>query len=133
MKHSFSKLPKYDFIVNWIPPEHSGICPSSVAQFFAVNGCTVKTCRPQFRKLIGYDLDVPIVRVEDIESCSVDLKDLVEWVGAFCLGCSFDGLGGYLSTYETPTPSEKLGQVQFLQWTGYFSKQSVEELSDLCR
>ena len=77
---------KFDWVIKWKPhgsvhnivffvdPE---ICPSSLAAYLDHKKIKVQQCKPHFILNRLYNLPVPQIKEDE----TVDIQDLVEWVG----------------------------------------------------
>ncbi|XP_014467541.1 PREDICTED: ribonuclease P protein subunit p40-like [Dinoponera quadriceps] len=115
----------FDVIVAWDPPG-TNLCPSSVAAWFSAHGYDVRLCRQTFSRRAEYSLTVPTILEE---GCDID--KFFEWLGVFSIAGDLSGeTDDYINTYKCPSPSVNIGQVQYLQWTGFFTQKQVQEMYD---
>ncbi|EZA47648.1 hypothetical protein DMN91_012305 [Ooceraea biroi] len=117
----------FDVIVSWDPPE-ANICPSSVAAWFCARDYNVCLCQQSFSQRSEYSQTIPTVQDEHLDQ-------LFEWFGIFSINgdLSNEKRNDYVSTYEYTGPSTDVGQVQYLQWTGFFTRQKVQEIYDVLK
>lgn len=116
---------KFDVIVAWDPPEEK-VCPSSIAAWFHKHGYKVSLCRQTFFQRTQYSLQIPII------SNGCDIEAFLEWLGIFCI--SGDLCNGnednFVNMYQCPSPFMQVGQVQYLQWSGFFTRKKVAKVYD---
>lgn len=115
---------KFDVIISWDPPEIN-VCPSSVAAWFHARDYNVYLCRQKFSQRTKYSLTVPTYE----DRCDKTDVDFFEWLGVFSINgdLSTKGKDDYSNTYRSPSPSIHVGQVQYLQWTGFFTRRKIQE------
>ncbi|KYN07984.1 Ribonuclease P protein subunit p40 [Cyphomyrmex costatus] len=116
---------KFDVIVSWDPPEIS-LCPSSVAAWFHARNYSVSLCCQKFSQKTKYSLTIPTY--ENTYN-NTDI-DFFEWLGVFSIDgdLSTKGEDNYASTYQCSSPFIHVRQVQYLQWTGFFTRQKIQEV-----
>ncbi|XP_015603969.1 ribonuclease P protein subunit p40 [Cephus cinctus] len=118
------RLPeKFVAIVAWDPPDEK-LCPSSIGAWFHSRGYSVSLCQQKFIRRSEYSIKVPIIE----EHANYD--KLFEWLGVFSIGGDLvNGKDGdYVNTYQCPEPAVLVGQVQYLQWTGFFTRKQIENI-----
>ncbi|XP_076247109.1 ribonuclease P protein subunit p40 isoform X2 [Calliopsis andreniformis] len=118
----------FDVIVIWNPPEEN-LCPSSIAAWFYKHQYNVSLCHQTFQRRIEYSLKVPIV------SDDSDYEKFFEWLGVFSISGDLknDKKDDYVNTYICPSPSINTGQIQYLQWTGFFTRKQMINLYNAMR
>ncbi|XP_011705851.1 PREDICTED: ribonuclease P protein subunit p40-like isoform X2 [Wasmannia auropunctata] len=101
------------------------VCPSSVAAWFHARDYNVYLCRQKFSQRTKYSLTVPTYE----DRCDKTDVDFFEWLGVFSINgdLSTKGKDDYSNTYRSPSPSIHVGQVQYLQWTGFFTRRKIQE------
>ncbi|XP_054014097.1 ribonuclease P protein subunit p40-like isoform X1 [Hylaeus anthracinus] len=111
---------KFDIIVSWNPPDEN-LCPSSVAAWFHERQYDVFLCHQTFQQNIEYSLRIPILSEESSND------QFFEWLGVFNISGNLKNSNenDYVNTYTCPSPFMDVGQVQYLQWTGFFTKKQV--------
>ncbi|XP_043259735.1 ribonuclease P protein subunit p40-like isoform X1 [Colletes gigas] len=111
---------KFDVIVSWNPPDEN-LCPSSVAAWFHERQYNVVLCHQTFQQRIEYSVRIPIISEES------DNDTFFEWLGIFCVSGNLKNNkeNDYTNTYTYPSPFIDIGQVQYLQWTGFFTRKQV--------
>lgn len=127
IKSHLEILGKFTVIILWQPAEQD-VCPSSVAKYFSDIGYKVKVSFPSFTSNTIYSVDVP--RVPFTSDTVEDVSEFVEWLGMVSLDGNLEtnDPGNYQTSFVTPEPCEKFGQVKFLQWRGFFTITKVKEL-----
>ncbi|EFN83753.1 Ribonuclease P protein subunit p40 [Harpegnathos saltator] len=117
----------FDVIIAWDPPE-TNLCPSSVAAWFSTHGYNVCLCHQMFSQRTEYSLMIPTLQ----DGCDID--KFFEWLGIFSIaGDLSDETDDYTNTYKYLSPSIYVGQVQYLQWTGFFTQKQVQEIYDVLK
>ncbi|KAL6267111.1 hypothetical protein P5V15_000190 [Pogonomyrmex californicus] len=115
---------KFDVIVSWDSPE-TKVCPSSIAAWFHEHNYTVRLCQQKLSHRTEYSVSIPTY--ED----KYDMNDInfFEWLGVFSIDgdLSTKEENDYVNTYQCPSPSIHVGQIQYLQWTGFFTRQKIQE------
>lgn len=125
LKERFDK--QFDVIVSWDPPEEN-LCPSSVAAWFHKRNYNVLLCHQTFTQKIEYCVKIPTLSNE------VDHDKFFEWLGLFSISGNLnDKENDYVSTYKCPSPSMDVGQVMYLQWTGFFTRKQIGKLYGIIR
>ncbi|XP_076474994.1 ribonuclease P protein subunit p40-like isoform X2 [Bombus vancouverensis nearcticus] len=98
------------------------LCPSSVAAWFHKRKYSVSLCRQTFLQRIEYSLPIPIISNE------FDNDKFFEWLGIFSicgnLGSNIEN--DYVNTYKYPLSVINVGQVWYLQWTGFFTTKQIK-------
>jgi len=46
---------------------------------------------------------------------------------------STKGEDDYVNTYQCPSPLRYVGQMQYLQWTGFFTRQKIQEIYNVLK
>ncbi|XP_060819134.1 ribonuclease P protein subunit p40-like [Bombus pascuorum] len=112
---------KFDVIVSWNPPDEN-LCPSSVAAWFHKRKYSVSLCQQTFLQRIEYSLPIPIISDE------FDNDKFFEWLGIFsiCGNLESNIENDYVNTYKYPLPVINVGQVWYLQWTGFFTTKQIK-------
>ncbi|XP_058806318.1 ribonuclease P protein subunit p40-like [Phymastichus coffea] len=126
IRNCLNNLPDltFDVILSWDPPEEN-VCPSSVAAWFQNRGYSVSVCHIQPIRRVEYSLDIPVL------NNTYNLDDFFEWLGIFSVGGNLKNEtehDKYVSSYNYSTPKMEVGQVQYLQFTGFFSRLKVEKI-----
>ncbi|XP_076685477.1 ribonuclease P protein subunit p40 isoform X4 [Andrena cerasifolii] len=118
----------FDVIVAWNPPDEN-LCPSSVAAWFYDHQYNVSLCHQTFSQKLEYSLQVPRI------SKDLDIDKFFEWLGVFCISGALKNNKGddYVNTYTCPSPFTDIGQVQYLQWTGFFTRKQIADLYNAMR
>ncbi|CAL7943331.1 unnamed protein product [Xylocopa violacea] len=118
LKERFNQ--KFDVIVSWNPPDVN-LCPSSVAAWFHKREYNVLLCHHTFSQKIMYSLPIPIITNE------FDSNKFFEWLGVLSISGDLKNAkkNDYVNTYVCPSPSTDIGQIQYLQWTGFFTKKQL--------
>ena len=118
----------FDVIVAWNPPDEN-LCPSSVAAWFYDHQYNVSLCHQTFSQKLEYSLKVPRI------SKDLDIDKFFEWLGVFCISGALKNNkeDDYVNTYTCPSPSTDVGQVQYLQWTGFFTRKQIADLYNAVR
>ncbi|XP_061935998.1 ribonuclease P protein subunit p40 isoform X2 [Apis cerana] len=100
------------------------VCPSSVAAWFHKRKYSVFLCQQVFLQRTEYSLSIPIISNES------DTDKFFEWLGVFsiCGDLKNNIENDYVNTYKCPLPSMNVGQVQYLQWTGFFTRNQIKNL-----
>lgn len=126
LKTRLETLGRFTVIVQWQPCKQD-VCPSSVAKYFSDIGYKVKVSLPSFTSNTIYSVNVPRVPFTGDDG---DVVDFVEWLGMVSLDGDLgtDDPGNYRTSFVTPEPNEKYGQVKFLQWRGFFTVTKIKEL-----
>ncbi|XP_018048920.1 PREDICTED: ribonuclease P protein subunit p40-like [Atta colombica] len=121
---------KFDVIVSWDPPEIS-MCPSSIAAWFYARNYNVCRCCQKFFQKIKYSLTIPTYE----DTCNNTDIDFFEWLGIFSIDgdLSTKGEDNCANTYQCPSPSIHVRQVQYLQWTGFFTRQKIQEVYNILK
>ncbi|XP_006624047.1 ribonuclease P protein subunit p40-like [Apis dorsata] len=120
LKKHFDK--KFNIIISWNPSEEN-VCPSSVAAWFHKRKYNVFLCQQVFLQRTEYCLSIPIISNES------DHDKFFEWLGVFTICGDLKNIeNDYVNTYKCPLPSMKVGQVQYLQWTGFFTRNQIKNL-----
>ncbi|XP_031825879.1 ribonuclease P protein subunit p40 [Nomia melanderi] len=111
---------KFDVIISWNPPDEN-LCPSSVAAWFYEHQYNVLLCRQTFMQKTEYSLRIPIISEDS------DNDKFFEWLGVLSISGELKNTKSddYVNTYVCPSPSVDVGQVKYLQWTGFFTRQQV--------
>ncbi|XP_012540273.1 ribonuclease P protein subunit p40 isoform X2 [Monomorium pharaonis] len=120
---------KFDVIISW-DSSNINICPSSVAAWFHARNYNVYLCRQKFSQRTKYSLAIPVYEDKHNNKCKTD-SDFFEWLGVF----NIDGdlsikEEDYANTYRCPSPSIQVGQVQYLQWSGFFTRRKIQKAYD---
>ncbi|XP_029170706.1 LOW QUALITY PROTEIN: ribonuclease P protein subunit p40-like [Nylanderia fulva] len=113
----------FEVIVSWDPPR-TELCPSSIAKWFHIRSYDVYLCHETFFQKTKYSLTIPTLQ----EECNLD--KFFEWLGIFSIGGDLSNgeMDNYVNAYECPSPSIEIGQVQHLQWTGFFTRKKMHEM-----
>lgn len=113
----------FDVIVSWDPPK-TNLCPSSIAAWFYVRNYDVFLCHQTYSQRTKYSITIPTLQ----EGCN--LEKFFEWLGVFSIGGDLSNgeMDNYVNTYECPPLSIDIGQVQHLQWTGFFTRRKMHEM-----
>lgn len=113
----------FEVIVSWDPPR-TDLCPSSIAKWFHIYSYNVYLCHQTFFQKIKYSITIPTLQ----EEC--DLDKFFEWLGVLSIGGDLSNgeMDSYVNTYECPSSSINMGQVQHLQWTGFFTRKKMHEM-----
>ncbi|KAG5330524.1 RPP40 protein, partial [Acromyrmex charruanus] len=121
---------KFDVIVSWDPPDIS-MCPSSIAAWFYARNYNVCLCCQKFSQKIKYSLTIPTYE----DTCNNTDIDFFEWLGVFSIDgdLSTKREDNYANTYQCPSPSIHVKQVQYLQWTGFFTRQKIQEVYNVLK
>ncbi|XP_025993576.1 ribonuclease P protein subunit p40 [Solenopsis invicta] len=121
---------KFDVIVSWDPPDINK-CPSSIAAWFHARNYNVCLCRQKFSRRAYYSLAIPTYEDECNDKNKTD-ADFFEWLGVFSINgdLSISKEDDYANTYRCPSPSVQVGQVQYLQWTGFFTRRKIQQAYD---
>ncbi|XP_029053558.2 ribonuclease P protein subunit p40-like [Osmia bicornis bicornis] len=121
LKERFNQ--KFDVIVSWNPPDEN-LCPSSIAAWFHKREYNVSLCHQSFLQKTEYSLKVPII------SNDSNNDKFFEWLGVFTISGDLKNNkeDDYVNTYICPSPSTEFGQVQYLQWTGFFTRRQIINL-----
>ncbi|KAK9302858.1 hypothetical protein QLX08_005264 [Tetragonisca angustula] len=114
---------RFNIIVSWNPPDDN-LCPSSVAAWFHKYNYNVSLCQQTFSQRIEYSLPIPIISDES------DNDKFFEWLGvlSICGNLNNDAKNDYVNTYKCPSPFINVGQVRYLQWTGFFTRKQIKSL-----
>ncbi|XP_076181767.1 ribonuclease P protein subunit p40 [Ptiloglossa arizonensis] len=114
---------KFDVIITWNPPDEN-LCPSSVAAWFNERHYNVFLCHQTSQQNIEYSLRIPII------SKGFNNDKFFEWLGVFSVSGDLknNAENDYISTYTCPSPFINVRQVQYLQWTGFFTRKQVANL-----
>ncbi|XP_033330504.2 ribonuclease P protein subunit p40 isoform X2 [Megalopta genalis] len=114
---------KFDVIFSWNPPDEN-LCPSSIAAWFHEHQYNVLLCHLTFTQKTEYSLKIPTISEEG------DNNTFFEWLGVFSISGELKNVkpDDYVNTYICPSPSMDVGQVKYLQWTGFFTRQQVTSL-----
>ncbi|XP_011501085.1 PREDICTED: ribonuclease P protein subunit p40-like isoform X2 [Ceratosolen solmsi marchali] len=112
----------FDVIISWDPLAER-ICPSSVAAWFDKRGFPVNICHQQVIRRCEYSLEIPAL-VQN------NYKEFFEWLGVFCIDGNLinenkNMEAQYVSSYECPKPRIQVGQIQYLQFTGFFTQKKI--------
>ncbi|XP_011862819.1 PREDICTED: ribonuclease P protein subunit p40-like [Vollenhovia emeryi] len=119
----------FDVIVSWDSPGVS-VCPSSVAAWFHERKYVVRVCCQKLFHRTKYSVEVPTYKDKGNE-CD---KNFFEWLGVFSIeGDISEGDEDYANTYQCSLPSVHIGQVQYLQWTGFFSRKKIQEVYNVLK
>jgi len=120
----------FDVIVSWDPPEIN-VCPSSVAAWFHARNYNVCLCSQKFSQRTEYSLTIPTYEDRHNETDT----DFFEWLGVFSIDgdLSVKEEDDYANTYRCSSPSIHVGQVQYLQWTGFFTRQKIQEMYNVLK
>ncbi|XP_071633373.1 ribonuclease P protein subunit p40 [Temnothorax longispinosus] len=121
----------FDVIVSWDSPEIN-VCPSSVAAWFHTRNYNVCLCHQKLsQKRTKYSLTIPTYA----DRCSKTDTDFFEWLGVFSIDgdLSTEKEDDYANAYRCPSPSIYVGQVQYLQWTGFFTRKKIREMYDVLK
>nr|XP_003706864.1 PREDICTED: ribonuclease P protein subunit p40-like isoform X1 [Megachile rotundata] len=120
LKECFNQ--KFDVIISWDPPDEN-LCPSSVAAWFYKRGYNVSLCHQTFIQKAEYSLKIPLL------SNDSDNDKFFEWLGVFSISGDLKNKeDNYVNTYACPSPFTEVGQVLYLQWTGFFTRKSIINL-----
>ncbi|KAG5314887.1 RPP40 protein, partial [Pseudoatta argentina] len=121
---------KFDVIVSWDPPDIS-MCPSSIAAWFYARNYNVCLCCQKFSQKIKYSLTIPTYE----DTCNNTDIDFFEWLGVFSIDgdLSTKREDNYANTYQCPSPLIHVKQVQYLQWTGFFTRQKIQEVYNVLK
>ncbi|XP_076281285.1 ribonuclease P protein subunit p40 isoform X2 [Lasioglossum baleicum] len=114
---------KFDVIVSWNPPDEN-LCPSSVAAWLNEHQYNVLLCHLTFTQKAEYSLRIPTISEEG------DNEKFFEWLGVFSISGDLKNTKAddYVNTYTCPMSSMDVGQIKYLQWTGFFTRQQVTSL-----
>lgn len=120
MKRELFKLGKFNVIVQWEPPESLGICPSTIACFFAL----------MKKKVVEQTIETHIkvhkrIKVPKTEHAKVE--NLIEWLGALSLNCTMKS-DDYLSSYDAPEPNEEMETLLYVQYIGFISHNNISAI-----
>ncbi|XP_014204186.1 ribonuclease P protein subunit p40 [Copidosoma floridanum] len=121
---------KFDVILAWDPPEER-VCPSSVAAWLEKRSYAVSVCRQRANKRIQLTANY-IPMLED--GCNYD--EFFEWLGLFSIDGNLTNNGQeaeYVSSYQCPKPREVVGQISYLQCTGFFTRRKLLKIHELFR
>ncbi|XP_050446079.1 ribonuclease P protein subunit p40-like isoform X1 [Cataglyphis hispanica] len=118
----------FDVVVLWDPPR-TDLCPSSIAAWFYACNYDVYLCHQTCFQRAKYSTTIPILQ----EGC--DLDKFFEWLGFFSIGGDLFNreMDNYVNTYECPPLSIDIGQVQHLQWTGFFTRKKLHEIYNVLK
>ncbi|XP_046826355.1 ribonuclease P protein subunit p40-like [Vespa crabro] len=118
----------FDVILIWEPPDEK-TCPSSVAAWFHEHGYNVSLCRQKVSQRTEYRVNIPTV----IDGFIVN--DFFEWLGVFSISGEINNekTSKYVSTYECPKPNILVDQVNYLQYTGFFSNRRIIQIYNAMR
>ncbi|XP_072753537.1 ribonuclease P protein subunit p40 [Anoplolepis gracilipes] len=113
----------FDVIISWDPPR-TNLCPSSIAAWFSARNYDVYLCSQTFFSKTKYSLTIPTLQE------GYNLDKFFEWIGVFSIGGDLSNgeTDNYVNTYKCPSPSIDIGQVQHLQWTGFFTRKKMHEI-----
>lgn len=127
---AFEKLPKFNILVNWLPPENTDICPSSIAKFFSFFNYSVETCKPELKIKTRFNMKVPNFKIND-DSAII----LAEWIGICSLDSELfiDDAENYICTYDTPEPYIFMKKVHRIVWSGFFTLKQINRVMEACR
>ncbi|CAK9802732.1 Ribonuclease P protein subunit p40 [Anthophora quadrimaculata] len=126
LKERFNQ--KFDIIVSWNPPDEN-LCPSSVAAWFHKHEYNVVLCHQTSLQRTEYSLPIPVI------SNDLNNDQFFEWLGVLSISGNLknDKENDYVNTYKCPSPSMYVGQVQYLQWTGFFTRKHVTHLYNVVK
>ncbi|XP_011056209.1 PREDICTED: ribonuclease P protein subunit p40-like isoform X2 [Acromyrmex echinatior] len=107
------------------------MCPSSIAAWFYARNYNVCLCCQKFSQKIKYSLTIPTYE----DTCNNTDIDFFEWLGVFSIDgdLSTKREDNYANTYQCPSPSIHVKQVQYLQWTGFFTRQKIQEVYNVLK
>ncbi|XP_012275098.1 ribonuclease P protein subunit p40-like [Orussus abietinus] len=113
----------FNVILAWEPPE-TKVCPSSIAAWFHQRGYVVSLCSQSFIRRAEHSITIPLIDDD------TDHEKFFEWLGILSVGGDLKNVENcdYVNSYQCPTPSTLVGQVQYLQWTGLFTCAQVQKI-----
>lgn len=130
VRNIFGKLQNFDILVNWIPSKASGICPSSIAKYFSLCECDVKTCKPELNTRIRYNVKIPDLKVTDLDSAAL----LAEWIGMYSLDVDIvEDSENFISSYKIDEPYSLVKKLHHIRWKGFFTSEKVQDVLNACR
>ncbi|KAJ8672673.1 hypothetical protein QAD02_003933 [Eretmocerus hayati] len=124
--NSLDKLHDLTFtvIVSWDPPEEK-VCPSSLAAWFNRLGYAISVCHQELTRRTEYTIEIPTFEN------GFKQDEFFEWLGVFSIGGNLinsDKEAKYVSSYSCPEPKLEVGQVQYLQLTGFLTRAKVQRI-----
>ncbi|CAG2228344.1 RPP40 [Mytilus edulis] len=126
----FPKRKKSKYIVD-IDLTNNEICPSSLQKYFTMKGCKCKPVKIKCNMKKYNDVLVPDIDPSQVDFDNMDYSytDVFEWLGGFSCGidllCNPDD---YLSTYSFNGPTQSPATCSYVQYSGYFSCQTVQSI-----
>ncbi|XP_070517172.1 ribonuclease P protein subunit p40 isoform X2 [Cardiocondyla obscurior] len=118
----------FDVIISWDSPEPN-LCPSSVASWFYARNYNIRLCCQKIFQRTKYSLTIPTYE----NRCDKTDSEFFEWLGIFSIDDDLFKREDYVNTYQCSLPSTHVGQVQYLQCTGFFTRKKTQEVYDILK
>ncbi|XP_063441897.1 ribonuclease P protein subunit p40-like [Mytilus trossulus] len=121
---------KFNFLATWTPSDNE-VCPSSLQKYLTMKGCKCKPVKIKCNMKKYNDVLVPDIDPSHVDFDNMDYSypDVFEWLGGFSCGidlsCNPDD---YLSNYSFNGPTQSPATCSYVQYSGYFSCQTVQSI-----
>ncbi|XP_034952377.1 ribonuclease P protein subunit p40-like [Chelonus insularis] len=119
---------KFNVIFAWEPPDEK-LCPSSIAAWFHNRTYKVFLCKENFIKRVSTSLSIPLIEN------NYDTNKFIEWIGVFSIDGDTESGNedNFLNKYTCPLPKRSVGQVLYVEYTGFFTRLRAAKVFNIVR